>query len=147
MKTPKSFSGRWSRLQSLAVIPIVACLFAMWAGVARSDDGPGLSIQILASNQLSLTVTNGASTNQYEIQRRDAFDELNSWNYHVGGAVGQSNFTVNMGIQQVGFFRAIACVDCDGDGVENWRDADPNDPAVGLLTVTIDSPANGSTIQ
>jgi len=30
--------------------------------------------------------------------------------------------------------------------VPNTKDADPNDPNIGILTVTIESPANGSTL-
>jgi hypothetical protein len=37
--------------------------------------------------------------------------------------------------------------DSDGDGVPNWEDADPNNPNVGILTITIDSPANGEVLQ
>lgn len=135
------------RIHRLIGIVIVSCVLALWMGVARSDDGPGLLILPLTNNQLSLTVTNGSSTNQYQIQRRDAFDALNPWNYHLGGTLGQTNFTVERGIQQIGFFRAIPCIDCDNDGFLNWLDAAPNDPAVGILTITIDSPLHGSTVN
>ncbi len=147
MKTLRSHSRRLLRIQSLTWMALVACLLALWGSVAKSDNGPGISILSLTNDQFSLTVTNGSSTNQYEIQRREAFDELHPWNYEVGGTTGQTNFTVDMGIQQIGFFRAIPCVDCDHDGYDNWLDANPNDPAVGILTITIDSPLNGSTVN
>jgi hypothetical protein len=37
--------------------------------------------------------------------------------------------------------------DADGDGIPNYEDARPNDPTIGILTVTITAPANGSTVQ
>jgi hypothetical protein len=37
--------------------------------------------------------------------------------------------------------------DADGDGVPNFEDARPNDPTIGILTVTIIAPVNGSTVQ
>jgi hypothetical protein len=37
--------------------------------------------------------------------------------------------------------------DADGDGVPNYEDARPNDPAIGILKVTIIAPTNGSTVQ
>jgi hypothetical protein len=36
--------------------------------------------------------------------------------------------------------------DADGDGVPNYEDARPGDPSVGIMTVTILSPSNGSTV-
>jgi hypothetical protein len=38
------------------------------------------------------------------------------------------------------------CFDSDGDGVPDWVDANPNDPTVGILTITIDSPTNGTSL-
>ena len=37
-------------------------------------------------------------------------------------------------------------LDRDGDGVQNWLDAQPDNPAVGVLSITIDSPTNGASI-
>jgi len=128
-------------------IIVIAASLALWSTVARSEDAPGLSILPLPNQQFSIIVTNGSSTNQYEIQRRAAFDDFNPWNFHVAGTLGQTNFSVEMGIQQSGFFRALPCIDCDYDGFPNWLDGSPNDPAVGALTITIESPLDGSTVN
>ncbi len=48
-----------------------------------------------------------------------------------------------MGDYQSGFFRTIL----DTNSVPLWEAADPNNPSAGILTVYIDSPANGSTIS
>ena len=37
--------------------------------------------------------------------------------------------------------------DKDGDGVLNYQDARPNNPAIGILTVTIAAPLNGAVFQ
>ena len=56
---------------------------------------------------------------------------------------GQTNFLVNGGGYQTGFFRTIL----DTNSVPLWEAADPNNPALGPLTIYIDSPANGSTLN
>jgi hypothetical protein len=146
MKIVKNSSGTRGWIAWLTGSALALCFGAILSNTAKSDDLPGLSIRLLTNNQLQLTVTNSAATNRYEIQRRRFFDLGDPWHYQTNGTAGQSNFTVGMGVEQIGFFRAIPCVDCDNDGAENWQDADPHDPAVGLFTVTIDRPANGSTI-
>ena len=47
----------------------------------------------------------------------------------------------------VGFFQAAEGDDWDGDGVDNWADAQPSNPAVSNLVVTIEFPADGSTVD
>ncbi|MBP7826891.1 MAG: hypothetical protein KA236_10115 [Verrucomicrobia bacterium] len=61
------------------------------------------------------------------------------------GTMGQTNFTRAM-TNDVGFFRVEVGNDWDGDGVYNWIDADPSNAGVGALTVTIQSPAHGTTV-
>jgi hypothetical protein len=47
-----------------------------------------------------------------------------------------------MGAYQTGFFRALI----DTNSIPLWEAADPNNPSAGILTVFIDSPANGFNI-
>ena len=63
------------------------------------------------------------------------------------GNQGQTSFVASFGIETRGYFRAAVGSDWDGDGIPNYQDAQPNNPATGILTITIDSPANGSTVD
>ena len=57
----------------------------------------------------------------------------------IDAAPGLSGYTIINGLQ-------IAIpLDRDGDGVPDWMDANPNDPSIGALTITIDNPLNGSS--
>lgn len=125
---------------------LLVSLCALWINVGKSDVAPGLSIKVLASNQFQLTVTNGAATNNYEIYRRVFLDPLYPWALHLVGTNGQTNFTALMGIESLGFFEARLGSDSDGDGVPNSRDGDPFNAGIGILTITIDSPTNGTAI-
>jgi hypothetical protein len=130
-----------------ATLTIAALMLALCISIVRADPPFGLTIQVTNSTQLRLTITNAVATNAYEIQRRDAFDAFYPWVHETNGGLGQTNFTLEMGIRTMGFFQAVPCLDCDLDGIENWRDANPYDVNVGILTITIDSPANGSTFN
>lgn len=145
-KLNRSFQrSRW--MQILVLCSILGCALFVWTEAAKSDDAPGLSIQLLSSNQLQLTVTNGVVTNSYEIYRRPIWDSVYPWTLHLLGTNGQTNFLTAMGVESIGFFQARSGNDTDGDGVPNSQDGDPRDPALGILTITIDSPANGANFQ
>jgi hypothetical protein len=98
-------------------------------------------------NQIKLVVTNAVAGQTYEIQRRLILGDTNyPWRTYLVGTNTQTNFVADMGIDPLGFFLAIPCTDCDMDGVPNWADAQPANAAVSNLVVTIDIPANGSTV-
>ncbi|HWX22415.1 MAG TPA: hypothetical protein VN578_21145 [Candidatus Binatia bacterium] len=115
---------------------------------------PGLGIVLTASNQITLTVTN-ASTNvlYYEIWWSEFMDANamvltnGSWLPFLTGTNGQTNFVVGLGDFETGFFRAIKANAFDNDGIPSYEDARPFAPTSGVLTVTIESPANGSNVQ
>ena len=65
----------------------------------------------------------------------------------IDGTPGQTNFTVSEGMMLSGFFEAAIGTDWDGDGIPNYMDGNPIDPNVGALTITIDSPANGTVFN
>ncbi len=108
---------------------------------------PGLTITPSGGNQYSIKITNGVSTANYELYRTIGLgDPLYPWTLHTIGALGQTNFAINSGIEYLGFFQAAVGLDWDGDGIQNWQDANPLDSTKGLLSITIISPANGSTL-
>jgi hypothetical protein len=69
------------------------------------------------------------------------------WVLATSGTMGQINFSLPRGMYNIGFYRAAEGSDWDGDGVPNYRDARPSDASIGLMIITIESPANGSTIN
>ena len=108
----------------------------------------GLQITLVSTNTVQVTITNGSPGDTFQIERRPAFDENYDWGNPVSGTLNQTNFLLTMGAADVmEFYRALSCLDCDGDGVPNTSDANPLDPAIGILTITIDNPANGSVVQ
>lgn len=63
------------------------------------------------------------------------------------GDQGQTNFTVDAGAWMSLYFKVSVGTDWDGDGIPNFMDANPSDSSVGALSVTIDSPVNGSALN
>jgi len=133
---------------------ILACVLAGLTVVttavvlAQSVPDPVLKITLVSTNQLQIQITNAVSAANYEIYRTPVLgDPAYPWTLHLIGSVGQSNFTANMGIDIIGFFQAGVGSDWDSDGVPNWLDAQPSNPGVGALTITIVSPTHGSTVD
>jgi hypothetical protein len=114
---------------------------------------PALSIASTGSNTISLVVTNGTNNTIYEIYFAEFLDTNayyftnGGWTLVANGATGQTNFSATLGSTYTGFFRAVNGNDFDNDGIPNWDDARPFDPTVGILSVTIESPANGAVLH
>jgi hypothetical protein len=138
----------------IAIIPTIALalLLFLFSFHRLRADPPALSIIMSSSNQVSLTVTNGFNTNIYEIyfseflSTNSMFDANSGWTFWASGTPGQTNFIATTDETETGFFRALNGNDWDNDGVINSQDARPNDPTIGILTVTIESPTNNSTV-
>jgi|ERR1700677_3015748 len=110
---------------------------------ALSQTAPVLTIASLGTNQFSITITNGVSTNDYDLLWTPVLANPDyPWTYAAVGTTGQTNFMLNMGEYKTGFFQALL----DDNSIPLWEAADPNNPGAGILTVFIDSPANGSTL-
>jgi hypothetical protein len=58
----------------------------------------------------------------------------------------ETNSIVDIGYHYMSLDLNGKPLDNDDDGVPDWEDADPNNPNVGILTVIIDSPTNGTTL-
>jgi hypothetical protein len=124
-------------------------LIILLAALAPSgySDPPSLVGGPLTNGIFNLAITNGAPGIYYEIEWRVGLEEEFSWQPLATGTNGQTNFVIAVGPVTRGFFRAVQCTDCDSDGVPNIRDAHPTDASIGQLSITIISPANGSTIN
>ena len=109
---------------------------------------PGLTIVVTNSTQLHLALTNTLAGETYVIYRRSVLaDPFFPWVPVQVGTPGQTAFTVGMGIETMSFFQSVSGTNWDNDTAVNWEDANPLDPNIGRLSISIDSPANGSNIQ
>jgi hypothetical protein len=122
-------------------------VFAVKRPLAQSLPDPVLTIRRLNTNQVQLTIANGVSTANYQIHQRRFLDPAYPWSPPLIGLQGQTNFTANIGSETMVFFGASPGLDWDQDGVPNGQDGNPISPNVGLLSITIDSPAAGSTLR
>jgi len=105
---------------------------------------PYLTLIPTGTNQLLITVYNDQGPANYELWYTPVLaNPAYPWTALDGGSPGQTNFVVNIGPFQTGFYRAIM----DTNSVPIWQAADPNNPSAGVLTVFIDSPTNGAVIQ
>lgn len=119
-------------------------LIVVVALTAWSQTAPVLTIKQLGTNTISISFTNNIGSDSYDLQWTPLLANPNyPWTFAAIGTPGQTNYLVDMGDYQTAFFRTIL----DTNGVPLWEAADPNNPSAGILTVFIDSPANGSTIS
>ena len=138
----KTIRRHWTALTGTAGcgLLIVATALTVW-----SQTAPVLTVAPTGTNQLLNTITNGVSATTYDIYTTPVLGNSVTypWKAAVIGTNGQTNFTLNIGPYQAGFFRAVV----DTNSVPLWEAADPNNPSAGILSVFIDSPANGAVLQ
>lgn len=109
---------------------------------------PVLTIAPLGSNQYSISITNGDTNANYELYWTPVLaSQTYPFNLLVVGDQGQTNFNVDAGAWISLWFRASVGTDWDSDGIPNYMDGNPSDSSVGALSVTIDSPVNGSALN
>jgi hypothetical protein len=115
---------------------------------AQSVPQPVMTISNPTTNQFSVVITNGVTTTNYTLFWSEALNDVNyPWRVVSVGALGQTNFSINAEGFPIGYFEILVGSDRDGDGIPESIDADPNDAAIGALSLTITYPANGSTIE
>lgn len=148
----KQTLSNWRRVARLLLQPLVvatgsaAILLAGFRCLAV--DPPVLTIAPMGSNQFSVTITNGDATANYELYWAPVLANPSyPFSLLIVGTQGQTNFSIDAGAWQSLYFRASVGIDWDADGVPNYMDANPNDALIGALTVTIDSPINGSELN
>jgi hypothetical protein len=104
---------------------------------------PVLNITPLGTNTYSIAISNGVPATTYGIYWTPVLGNVDyPWMVLVG-TNGQTNFTLNMESYSSGFFMGAVST----NGIPPWELANPSDPGLGILSVTIDSPTNGSTLQ
>lgn len=112
---------------------------------ALSQSGPTITIAPQGTNEFSITITTNIGTATYDLLWTPVLgNPAYQWNWAARGTPGQTNYLVNLnGVSDTGFFRTLL----DTNWPPLWELANPNNPALGILTVTIDSPTNGTVIQ
>ena len=105
---------------------------------------PYLTIAPTATNGiLDITVWNDQGPANYDLWWTPALaNPQYPWQWIAVGDTGQTNFIVNTSYPTA-FFRAV----WDTNSIPLWKAADPNNQSTGVLTVFIDSPANGAVLQ
>lgn len=132
-----------ARITAYQFVLALMILTGCWAW-AQSVPQPVLTITPTGSNQMTINITNGVSTANYDLYWTPVLaDPSHPWQAVVIGSTGQTNFTVSMGIWQSQFYRVVV----DTNAVPIWQAADPNNPGAGILAVFIDSPASGTILQ
>lgn len=129
---------------TLGIVAGIATGIALLANAQQ----PVLKITNLSSNQFSILVTNGLAATNYTLFWVPALSAPGyEWQVLTIGNIGESNFTINGGEWNSGFFKVMIGSDSDGDGVPESHDAQPQNPSVGILSVTIDNPLNGTSFD
>jgi hypothetical protein len=137
----KTIRRHWITLMGICGSGLIIAATAL---TGLSQTAPVLTIAPLGTNQFSITVTNGISTISYDVLWTPMLDNPNyPWSWVAAGSTGQTNFMINMGVYQTGFFQALM----DTNGIPLWEAADPKNQSAGILAVFIDSPTNGAVIQ
>jgi hypothetical protein len=128
---------------SLAVVLAVATVIVTVKTLAQIPP-PVLSITALGTNTYGITVGNSLSGTAYALYWTPVLNSLDyPWTAAAIGTNGQTNFLFNGEAYNNGFFMAVVST----NGIPIWELADPNNPGLGILAVTIDSPTNGAVIQ
>lgn len=141
-----------SVLKSIPERPSRALIFAGALGTilltgywTLAQSAPGFSIAKTGTNQISITITNGISTDSYELWWTPSLGDPVDfpWTMAAVGNIGQTNFLLaNSGYPAV-FFRGLL----DTNVPPLWENANPNNPGTNILKITIAGPANGALLQ
>jgi hypothetical protein len=141
----KTLRTNWFLLGSL-IGSGVAIIGMALNTAAQSVPVPVISVALTNTNQLSITVTNGVSYANYILYNQHVLGDTN-WTFVTNPVPGVTNFIVNPGPYFEGFYIVTGSTNWNNNGIPNWDYADPMNPGLGVLTVSIVSPAQGAVIQ
>jgi hypothetical protein len=136
----KTMKRHWTALNVTAGCGLLIVATAL---TVLAQTAPVLTITSLGTNQYSIVFTNNIGTSSYDLQWTPVLVNADyPWTWAAIGTPGQTNYVVTS-TYPTAFFRTIL----DTNSIPLWEGADPNNPALGALSITIDTPANGSTLQ
>lgn len=142
--TKRMFALLRRPLASLGTVALIGVGIVLLANAQQ----PVLKITSLGSNNFAVTITNGLPSTNYTLFWTPALENpAYPWEVITVSDIGQTNFWLDMGECQAAWFKLLVGSDQDGDGSPEWQDAQPLNPAVGILSVTIDGPTNGAVLQ
>jgi hypothetical protein len=130
--------------KAAAGVFVAAAMVMATVLTAISQSVPVVSIAPAGTNTFNITITNGMAGANYEVWWTPALANPDyPWTTLAVGTPGQTNFNLNMGIYQSGFFEGVL----DTNAIPLWEAANPTNSSLGVLTVLIDSPTNGAVLQ
>jgi hypothetical protein len=143
----KTLRKHWNGFAPVAGASVAAIILFMTLWVWGQSEPPVLTIAPLGSNEFSVTITNGEANGEYILYWASVLEAGDTFWQPLSTNVGGTNWIVDgTGFPSL-FLRVIVGADWDGDRIPNWMDANPNDPGIGALTITIDSPLNGAVLE
>jgi len=132
----------WTKLAGTILAVLIITLFAR----SQTVPPPVISIALTNTTELAITVTNGVPYANYILYNQHILGGTN-WTFVTNPVPGVSNFVVNPGPYFEGYYIVTGSTNWNNGGIPNWDYADPMNPGLGVLTVSIVSPAQGSVIQ
>ncbi len=135
-----------NRKNWIAIIGIggTGALVLATAIAALAQTAPVLRIAPTGTNVISVTITNNIGTLDYDLEWNSVLGNSNFlWTFAAIGVPGGTNFLLNQDTYPATFFRAVL----DTNVPPLWQSSNPSVPGSPVLSVTILSPANGSTIN
>lgn len=141
----KTLRRKWAALM-VALALAGAALCALYGGLsAWGQTAPGIVIAPSGTNQLAITVTNAATGAFYYLWWTPSLnDPAYPWQVLQPGNPGQTNFNVSTSNYPWAYFQVSIG---NSTGVPPWEAANPSDPSSPILTVYINTPANGAVVQ
>jgi len=132
----------WTKLAGTILAVLIITVIAK----SQTVPPPVISLVLTNTNQLFITVTNGVSYGNYSLYNQHVLGGP-TWTLVTNAVPGVTNFVVGMGPYFQDFYQVMGSTNWNNNGIPNWDYADPNNPGLGVLTVTIVSPAQGQIIQ
>ncbi len=138
---------KWNPWLGLGSVGLALLLAMAAVKSARGQTNLKLSATV-SGNYIQITIVSNAIPNA----RYDLFGVVQfptgsiPWSVIQTGAPGQTTYSVSMSPALTGFF-VVATNDIDFDSWPNYEDGDSRSTNVHALSIFIESPTNGSTIQ